>query len=207
MKDQPRGHSQRPPHTHHKKGFYSREGEAPRLRQHSLRWLPAPCRHPHPCSGAPPVWKRTPRRPPRASRKAARNAALSNTVLTCSSRPLAPAPRPAPQATGSRVGRALPALGRPQGDPTGLQLGKNFNFAPGNIAGGKGIRASDRSAGRRRSGGQGPTLPPGADGARRRPARAGPGRCGAHPWGAGRLWDRGGGCPGATQAPAPPARS
>lgn len=50
------------------------------------------------------------------------------------------------------------------------------------------------------------TRPPSRSRWRAPPARAGPGRCGAHPWGAGR--PRGpGGCPGAAQAPTPPARS
>lgn len=131
-------------------------------------------------------WKGTPGRPPKASSE---KAALSNADTTCSGRPLAPAPRPAPQATeraarsrhsgGRRPRHRAPNSGRTLISPRGTSRW-----------GGGGVRAADASAGRCR-GGQGPALPPGADGARRPLARAGPGRCGAHPWGAGRPRDPG----------------
>lgn len=66
-------------------------------------------------------------RPQKASRKAARNAALSNGVPTCSSRPLAPAPWPAPQATdrqqsGPRAPGTRAATGRSNQAPSREKL-------------------------------------------------------------------------------------
>lgn len=174
--------AQHPP----QKEIFSREGGASKAPGTFPAVAPATCHHPHPYSGARPAGRGTPGRPPKPSRE---GAALSNAVPTCSGRPLAPAPRAAPQATeraarsrhlgGHRPRHRAPNSGRTLISPRGTSRW-----------GGGGVRAADASAGRCR-GGQGPALPPGADGARRPLARAGPGRCGAHPWGAGRPRDPG----------------
>lgn len=174
--------AQHPP----QKEIFSREGGASKAPGTFPAVAPATCHHPHPYSGARPAGRGTPGRPPKPSRE---GAALSNAVPTCSGRPLAPAPRAAPQATeraarsrhlgGHRPRHRAPNSGRTLISPRGTSRW-----------GGGGVRAADASAGRCR-GEQGPALPPGADGARRPLARAGPGRCGAHPWGAGRPRDPG----------------
>lgn len=84
--------AQHPP----QKGIFSREGGASKAPGTFPAVAPATCHHPHPYSGARPAGRGTPGRPLKASSE---GAALSNTDPTCSGRPLAPAPRPTPQAT------------------------------------------------------------------------------------------------------------
>lgn len=118
------------------KGISPEKAEHPRLREHSLRLLAQLVTTPRPCSGARPPRRGARGRPRKASRKGARSAALLNTVPTCSERPLAPAPRPAPRAT-ERAARSRHSGSHKAAQP-GPKLRENFNFAPRDIAVGEG---------------------------------------------------------------------
>lgn len=122
------GHSQRPPRTHHKKGFSPEKAEHRGSEHISCGGSPHLVATPTRAQVIRRFGERgTADRPQKASRKAARNAALSNAVPTCSSRPLAPAPWPAPQATdrqqsGPRAPGTWADTGRSNRTPTREKL-------------------------------------------------------------------------------------
>lgn len=117
--------------------------------------------------------------------------------------------RPSASPAGNRPAAERAARSRHSGghraDQPGPNSGKTLISPQGTSQGGRGDQGLGPECGAappRRPG----TRPPSRSRWRATPARAGPGRCGAHPWGAGRPRVPGG-CPGATQAPTPPARS